>query len=311
VASKPAVVDPKFHSLRTQVLTAPTSALLTILTRILAHLPGVVLRTWASLLARLVMLANLAPAATTGRNLELCFPDLDSRQRQDLQRTSLTHTAMLLLESGMTFHWQADRLNCLIGRVSGEELLTRAIASGRGVLLLVPHFGNWEFLALFLGRFKLVALYDPPRQHALDIAVKQARQRTGAKLVPLTQAGLKTAYQTLQSGGLLGLLPDQVPDRNSGLHVPFFNHPALTMTLAHRLISKADPIVLIASAMRVDDGFEIAIEETVVQIHSGDAHEALTAMNQSIEALVMKAPEQYQWEYRRFKSPPEGQDRVY
>ena len=185
------------------------------------------------------------------------------------------------------------------------------MATGRGVLLLVPHFGNWEFLALFLGRFQLVALYDPPRQQTLEVPVKQARQRTGAKLVPLNRKGLKTAYQTLKSGGLLGLLPDQVPDRSSGIHVPFFNQPALTMTLVHRLICRTQPIVLMASAMRVGSAFKITIEEPAAAIKSENAHEALTAMNQSIEALVLKAPEQYQWEYRRFKSPPDGRSRVY
>jgi len=286
-------------------------ALLGIMTRLVACLPRSVQPATAGLLARLVMLANFPPAVTTGRNLELCFPDLDSRQRRNLEKASLTNTGMLLLESGMTFHWPVARLNSLIAEVSGEELLTRSMATGRGVLLLVPHFGNWEFLALFLGRFQLVALYDPPRQQTLEVSVKQARQRTGAKLVPLNRKGLKTAYQTLKSGGLLGLLPDQVPDRSSGIHVPFFNQPALTMTLVHRLICRTQPIVLMASAMRVGSAFKITIEEPVAAIKSENAYEALTAMNQSIEALVQKAPEQYQWEYRRFKSPPDGRSRVY
>lgn len=269
------------------------------------------LRALAWLTARLILLTNSSPAVTTLRNLELCFPNLEPRQRRDLVKASLSHTGMLLMESGITFHWPVDKLNSMIRSVSGEELLIRSMATSSGTLLLVPHFGNWEFLALYLGRFDLVALYDPPRQQMLDKLIKQARQRTGAKLEPLNRSGLKTAYQTLKTGGLLGLLPDQVPDRSSGVHVPFFNHPALTMTLAHRLVRATDPIVLIASALRVGNQFDITIEELTGSIHSEDTAEALTAMNQSIEALVMKAPEQYQWEYRRFKSPPEGQLRVY
>jgi KDO2-lipid IV(A) lauroyltransferase len=285
--------------------------LLGFMTRTAAVCPRFLQRTLARVLARLVVLMNLAPALVTRRNLELCFPDLESDQRDKLVEASLTHTGLLLFESGITFHWSVSRLNLMILRVTGEDLLSRSVDSGMGVLLLVPHFGNWEFLALYLGRFQLVALYDPPRQKTLETSVRHARQRTGAKLVPLSQAGLRTAYRTLNTGGLLGLLPDQVPDRNAGIHVPFFNQPALTMTLGHRLIRATDPIVLMASAIRVGDKFEITVEEVSEEICSEDSRTALSAMNQSVESLVMKAPEQYQWEYRRFKSPPEGQPRVY
>ena len=38
---------------------------------------------------------------------------------------------------------------------------------------------------------------------------------------------------------------------------------------------------------------------------------ALQALNHSIETLVREAPEQYQWEYKRFKRQPEGHSRPY
>ena len=209
------------------------------------------------------------------------------------------------------FHWPAQRLNSMIGTIAGQGLLTDSLATGRGVLLLVPHFGNWEFLALYLGRYQLVALYDPPHQQELETAVRHARQRTGAELAPLNQSGLKKAYQTLKSGGLLGVLPDQVPDRRAGIHVPFFGHPALTMTLGHRLARTTGAKVLIASATRNGDAFDITFSEADSRIFEPDTRQALTVMNQDIEALVCTAPDQYQWEYRRFKSAPQGQPKVY
>jgi len=250
-------------------------------------------------------------ALVTRRNLERCFPELGQEVLDRKVKASLTETSLLLLESGTNFHASSQKLDELLKMVSGLELLEAALASRRGVLLLVPHFGNWEYLALYLGRYELVALYDPPRQTFLEQPLKQARERTGARLERLDQAGLRVASKTLKNGGLLGLLPDQVPDLRSGVHVPFFGQPALTMTLVHRLIQRHSPVVLLGAALRLHDGFAISFREISDEIYEQDVERALHAMNQEIEMLIAEDPAQYQWEYKRFKSPPAGVPRWY
>jgi len=52
---------------------------------------------------------------------------------------------------------------------------------------------------------------------------------------------------------------------------------------------------------RVDSGFEIKYYSPAKEIYSSDTLVALSAMNALIEECVREAPEQYQWEYNRFK----------
>lgn len=265
----------------------------------------------AFIAARLISALSLRPAIVTRLNLSWCFPEQTERSLQALTIASLAETVQLALESGMTFHWNMQKLDRQIAAVKGDGLLESALQTGRGVLLLVPHFGNWEFLALYLGRYKLVALYDPPRHDVVDDLLKQARERTGASLLPIDHQGLRVASRTLQRGGLLGILPDQVPDRRAGIHAPFFARPALTMTLVHRLIMKHEPIVLMGSATRTKAGFVIEIQNLPEGVSDRDPLIALTAMNHGIEGLVASNPAQYQWEYKRFKAPPDGTERLY
>ncbi len=287
------------------------SVMLKALSRMLSWCPRPLQWHLSWLIAQAGSLFSVRSAATTRANLAYCFPGLREAERNQLVKKSLRETAMLLLESGMIFHWPQQRLDSLIGKTDGLELLRAAVDDKRSVLLLVPHFGNWEFLALYLGRFDLVALYDPPRLEALELPIKASRERTGARLLPLNRTGLKTSLRTLRGGGLLGVLPDQVPDRNAGLHVPFFGHPALTMTLVHRLICETSPIVLLGSAIRTDAGFDLTFREVSPVISSTNPAEALSAINVEIEKLISAAPEQYQWEYKRFKSPPDEAARIY
>lgn len=287
------------------------SLMLNAVSRVLSGCP----RSWqwriAGLVARCSILLGTRIATTTRINLEYCYPALSPSELKHRVRASLTQTLMLLLESGIIFHWKEHRLNGLIGAIHGEELLVEALSRQHGVILLVPHFGNWEFLALYLGRFNLVALYEPPKQQFLEAPIRASRERTGAKMVPTDRSGLRVALQTLHDGGLLGVLPDQVPDRRSGRHVPFFGNPALTMTLVHRLIRQTSAQVLQGSAVRTDSGFDLHFSKVDPQIGESDQEQALCLLNQEIEKLIEKAPDQYQWEYKRFKAPPEGCPKMY
>jgi len=247
----------------------------------------------------------------TGRNLRLCFPGLEARGLRRLTESSLCQTAMLLLEAGVTLHGSEAAVDRLVGRVRGAHAFHAALEAGTGVLLLVPHYGNWELLNLYLGRYRLAALFDPPRHGAIDLVLRRARQRTGSRLLPITLGGLRQAYRTLSNGGVLAVLPDQVPERASGLHVPFFGRPALTMTLAHRLIQRCRPEVLVACARRTPAGFDVEFTRPAREVLASAPCTALAAMNREIEKLILKDPSQYQWEYARFKSPRRGDPRPY
>jgi KDO2-lipid IV(A) lauroyltransferase len=268
-------------------------------------------RAAAALLAAAARLAGFPAARVTRTNLSLCYPHLAPADLRRLTAQSLYHSALLLLESGIVLRRPATRLDELILETRGLDLLEGALASGRGVLLLGPHLGNWEILNLYLGRYGLVALFDPPRQRAVRDLLHSARERTGSSLHPLDRKGLRCACRTLERGGLVGVLPDQVPDREAGAYAPFFNRPALTMTLAHRLIRRYRPIVLIAFARRERNGFAIEIRAVADNVTAADPEISVAAMNRDIEAVVRESPAQYQWEYKRFKREPTGRPPVY
>ena len=285
---------------------------------ILAWLLGGLLRVFAILPLRLgwrladwlgaVAWARKTNAArVTAINLAKCFPDMDASERDALGRRSLGHTWRLLIEAGALTHWSEARLGKLLIDERGRSLVTEPLEQGRGLLMLVPHYGNWEYLCHVLGGLGFVALYDPPRLAGIEPLLLHSRQRFGATLVPGTPKGLRTAYKTLKAGGFAAVLPDQVPARG-GVHAPFFGQPALTMTLAQRLAEQSGAPVLIGVARRAEDRCGFLAEYHPLPRGQGlsSAEAFAAALNQSIEAIVRDDPAQYQWEYKRFKKPPAG-----
>lgn len=255
---------------------------------------------------------------TTATNLKLCFPSLDDAAREHLGRRSLQSTLQTITEAGAAWLWPVHRTLALIQRVDNLVLLQRAKEAGKGVIVLAPHLGNWEILGLYLngcGLGQSYQLYQAPADPRLDALIYRGRSRAGATMVATDNKGVAELLRALRAGNIAGILPDQVPDAGGGEYAPFFGVPALTMTLLVKLQQKTGAAVVLAFARRVagqeGPGFELVFREPDPGIYANDMPSALAAMNRSIEALISLAPEQYQWEYKRFRRQPEGAPRVY
>ena len=212
---------------------------------------------------------------------------------------------MTLFEAAAMWTWPLPRLTELRRHVDGEDLLTRR-TPGRGALVLIPHFGNWEYLGFYLNTHEtLTALYQRPRNEVVDRALTSARSRLGSRSAPNAVSGLRQLVKALRTGGLVAILPDQVPSPDSSVAVPFFGRAALTMSLVSKLLQRVDADVVIGTARRVPGGFMIRLEAVAGAVRDPDPTVGARAINEAIETIVARDPAQYQWEYKRFRMPGE------
>ncbi len=130
-------------------------------------------------------------------NLELCFPDKTRAERQALNRMSLVETGKTMMETPAVWLGNLVTLDSWITGVSHENLLLDAMASGKGALVLLPHFGNWELFNVYFRRHgTMTALYHPPRQAYLQELMADVRSRHGNDMVPTTTGGLARGSAT-------------------------------------------------------------------------------------------------------------------
>ncbi|OZG73326.1 lipid A biosynthesis acyltransferase [Hahella sp. CCB-MM4] len=254
------------------------------------------------------------PARVTLTNLELCFPHLQTREKNQLAKSSLLHTGMVAAEIGAVWEWPAEKVLSLVKEVEGEELIKSAEAAGKGLVLLAPHLGNWEVAGLFFAaRYKMAALYQPPKIEELDGYMRHVRERNGSELVPANKRGVMRLFHILRDGGVIGILPDQDPDRSGGEFAPFYGIQTNTIKLVSKLVERTEARVLCVCAERLPDsqGFRLVVQEADPAIYEEELLTSVTALNRTVENMVNRFPEQYQWEYKRFKRRPEGQRGFY
>ncbi len=279
------------------------SEMATSLLRSIGLLPLPVGRAMGDGLGQLVYRLDLRMAKISRENLEICFPGLNHAERERLTWLSLRETGRLGAEICHIWSRPVSALNKLVCAIHGAELVEKALGCGNGLLLLGPHLGNWEMIGLQLAGFgRVITMYQPVKLEGLDCFIRKSRARTGCELVPANPRGVAMMFRALKNNGIGAILPDQVPgDLRAGRFIPFFNEPALTMVLIHKLLQRSGCKALFAYAKRVEGGFELIFRTPSEELYSSDETASLGALNRGIESLVMEAPEQYQWEYRRFK----------
>ena len=208
--------------------------------------------------------------------------------------------------------WMRRRSQSCLGnvRVTGQLHAEQAFAQDRGVIFFGPHCGSFELgpqaLAELYG--PIAAIYRPARKAWLARLEGRARDRRNLTVLPASLTGIRLMHKTLKANHAVAMLTDQVPPDGMGLWAPFFGRPAYTMTLAARLALQTGAALLPVSCERLPrgQGYFLRIWPAVAVTQTPekpDMLQAVTRINQAIEAIVLSQPGQYLWGYARYKSP--------
>lgn len=245
-------------------------------------------------------------------NLAEVYPRQNPAERRRLARESLTHSTATMFELGFAWMAAPERVEASILEIHGRELLDEARAEGRGVIVLAPHFGNWEVLNFWLSsHFPFTAMYEPPKIAELDPVIRRGRERMGASLVPTNPRGVAALLKALKRSEAIGILPDQEPSWGSGVFAPFYHRLAYTATLLPKLVARTDARVVTGVARRIPGrGFAIHFLAADARVYAADETESATGVNACVQSAIALDPAQYQWEYKRYRKVIEEQQGV-
>jgi KDO2-lipid IV(A) lauroyltransferase len=281
--------------------------------RIASYFPLSFSRALGTLVGVVMAHTNSRFANVTRKNIELCLPELSAPERERLAKRSMIETCQLTLE--VPAIWLRDYQTWLkpkIKSVHNQALLEAELAKGQGVILVAPHLGNWEIFSGFMAEIApMMVMFQPPAMRSVGDIMVAAREQQGGSLAPTSSRGVAKLLKFLRSGGLTAILPDQVPETSGGEFSPFFGQQALTMTLVQSLRKRTDCRLLACYAERVQGGFRVVFKAVDDDCYSPDSAVAMAGLNRTVEACVRNIPEQYQWEYKRFKSQPKGAKKIY
>ena len=247
-------------------------------------------------------------------NLSKCFPELNAQQLSDLERRTHRDIGRLLCESACAWIWPAHKTLKLIRQVEGLEVMQQALASGKGVIGIATHIGNWEVLNhYFCSQCNPIIFYRPPKLKALDELLQKQRVQLGYRVAPSTKEGILSVIKEVRRGGVVGIPADPEPAESSGLFVPFCGIQALTSKFVPGMLTGGKATAFFINGFRLEDGsgFKVVIEPAPPAMYSEDVAVATAAMSAMVEKYVRAYPSQYLWSMKRFKKRPAGEAKWY
>lgn len=289
-----------------------------------------VLRAWVALMNCFPVEANLVTARIFGSiwwmispkhrdramtNLRAALGDQCSEaELQRIARRSLEHVAQVyLVELCMTpklvNEWSWTRYVELDHLADG----LRELLGDRPVVMVTPHFGNYELLGYTLARlgFHLYAVMRPLDNPLLNDYLVRSREAGGLSLL-IKKGAADRAYDILANREVVCFIADQDAGLK-GTFVDFFGRKASHYKSIGLLAMQHRAPIVCGYAVRVRDGFRyrICIERVIQPEEWEDQPNALEWVTQqyaaAMEAGIRKYPEQYLWVHRRWKSRPKAE----
>ena len=196
--------------------------------------------------------------------------------------------------------------------IEGAEYLESIRRLGRGGLLVSGHFGNWELLGARIAAEGQPVNFIVKTQHneRVDRMQNRIRRRIGIGTIR-AGASIREMIRALRRQEWIGLLADQDAGAD-GVFCEFLGRQASVFRGAAYLAWKLDCPLLTGFIYRGADGRHLVrIDPPVEPDRSLTEEEAVRRLTEvhvrRLEAAVRRAPEQYFWVHRRWKTRPQGE----
>lgn len=247
-------------------------------------------------------------------NLQHAFPGLYSEDDLDLFVANVyRHFCRMIVEIvhlDRRVHITNWRSHLEYASPEDSRKTIRAFLGGRPVLLVTPHFGNWEFASYVMGLlgFKIFAIARPLDNPYLDAWMRRWREATGQKMIA-KKGEYDRIEEVLKTGNVLGTLGDQDAGAR-GMFVPFFNRPASTHKAVALLAIEFNVPMLVLATARVGEPmrYRVYVEDVIDPQDYPNRADAVRAITErftlALERLIRRHPEQYFWLHRRWKHQP-------
>lgn len=244
-------------------------------------------------------------------HLTKAFPDHDRAWVVRTTRRTFVHFTRMALWTAVTLHWDIRRLrrNVVLEGETNFRALLDACRRGEGTVGFTGHFGNWELLSRIGATIMpLSAVGRRLRSPFADALVQGARTASGGRLI-YQDAPFTDFIRELRSARVLAVLVDQDIPRLAGCFVPWFGDLAYTpntpAALARLTRSGVIPVFLYWKGGHWV--LHAGPHRHFPRTRDSEADiRAITAWVTSYEeAMVRRAPEQWAWWHKRWRTRPE------
>ena len=201
-------------------------------------------------------------------NLKRVLPELTETQLRVLTESGMRSYLRYWCDTFRSPDWDTKRIQSTV-TVNDPELLLEPVRSKRGVVVALPHAGNWDHAGSYFCSqgIPLVTVVERLKPEKLFLKFLEYRQAIGMEALPLDGRVMGTLASRLREGKLVALIADRDLSR-SGIDVKFFDGTARMPAGPALLAIRTGADLITAYVSYTASGIHIDFRK--VQIASGE-----------------------------------------
>jgi KDO2-lipid IV(A) lauroyltransferase len=242
-------------------------------------------------------------------NLQNSFPEKSLDEIISIEKRFYRHFCDYMMESIKQVSFSIEEI-MERAEVKNIELINDRFAQGRSVIMLLGHYGNWEWYTSMIGRQK-------------EILVAQVYRRLKNRSMDRLFLKIRSVYNTIniekntifrelvqirkkKQQILVGLLSDQTPSKNNLIYwTKFLNQDTSVLVGAERIASKLDYDVYYMDIQKVARGKYTAEVKLISNDPTNSAEFEITEKYaRYMEETILRDPAYWLWTHRRWKHKP-------
>ena len=237
-------------------------------------------------IGKIVLSRNGAQMKRLRSNLQRVVPSNSQDAMDRLMRAAVSSSMRYWCDTFRSSDWSKSRISTTV-TTTREELLTAPMKDGRGVVVALPHAGNWDHAGFyFCGMgFPLVTVAERVKPEALFNKFLEYRQNMGMEVLPLDGRSMGTLLQRAREGALIALVSDRDLSR-SGVDVTFFGHPARMPAGAALLAIRTGIPLITAFVSYTNTGIHIEFNSVPIPSHGTEAERVTTVVQECADLFA-------------------------
>jgi len=243
------------------------------------------------------------------RNLRNSLPDYSPLELKRVERRFYRHFCDNFQETVRVLAMSKKEANKRMVFVN-PEVLTHFAEKGQGVLLVLGHYGNWEYQPfIFLhmlasGNQEGFNVYRPLKNVAFDELMKKVRVHFGGTNVTKNET-YRTVVRLRKNGiaGVFGMVSDQSPSRGNLVYwTTFLNQDTSILTGPERMAKQTGFAVVYSDVRKTSRGCYQSEFKVISDAPDQTAEFEITEQYaRMMEQTILRDPAYWLWTHKRWK----------
>ena len=234
------------------------------------------------------------------KNLSIFSKNISDQEKEKIISNMWSNYGMTFVEYIFLNNLRNEQAHI---EIEGEEILEQIYKNKKQVIFISGHFANFELMSMEITKKKinLATIYRPLNNFFLNPLMEFLRRRYVCKnQIKKGLKGVKDAIEYINKKYSVALMVDQRV--SEGEKIKFFNEDALTTTLPAQLALKYNlDLVPVFIERKKNNSFKMKVYESIKPSEFENKIEISKKINQIIENMLKKNPNQWIWTHNRWK----------